>query len=131
MHPETLAAEKVDTPSQVADRIMSENFTDASGWRTLRDAIAQALTSARFRARRECERELAALGLKVAFQDEGVAEQTFAECKEGHILDHSGVVRNAIPVRFGEAIIGWAISDHIELWKIIGGKLLADAKEAK
>lgn len=135
MHPETPAAEKVETPEHIADKIWSDwqdavrtNFLSVANPRI---AIAQALTSARFRARRECERELAALGLKVAFQDEGVAEQTFAECKEGHILDHSGVVRNAIPVRFGEAIIGWAISDHIELWKIIGGKLLADAKEAK
>ena len=140
--PETLAAEKVETPEHIADKIWSDwqdavrtNFLSVANPRI---AIAQALTSARFAARRECERELAALGLTVAFQDQGVAELTFAECKEGHILDRSGAVRKGHPLMQwhgdefdNNVVVGIAFDNYVPSYPVFLSQESLDAKEAK
>jgi hypothetical protein len=89
------------THAEVADKIMSENFTDASGWRQLRDAIATAL--------REASTSITVDGVVYGENMIRLLQQQANECRAAGYIDDAGNVRRVLgklPVTADGAIIG-------------------------
>ncbi len=73
------------TPREIAEACIAYSFGHVTEPNTIAN-IESAIREARFSARRECEKELAELGVIVGFQDVGVIEQTAIEPDSPAIL---------------------------------------------